>query len=139
MPLTKIIIVGAGPSGLLLALLLARANIPVTLLEQSPSLDTNHRASHYTADSCAEFDRAGILDEVRAQGFLPDSVSWRRLDGDKTRLVTIRNEDNGEERGYGMVCLPLQRLGRILEGRVVGEGVGRLGSIGRTGRRGVGL
>ncbi|KAK4234217.1 hypothetical protein C8A03DRAFT_18836 [Achaetomium macrosporum] len=123
MALNKVIIVGAGPSGLLLALLLARAHIPVEVLEQTHSLDTNPRASHYTAESCMEFDRAGILDEVRAQGFTPDGVSWRRLDDErKTRLVMLRNAINGpdsEEGRYRMVCLPLHKLGKILERRVL--------------------
>ncbi|KAK3302923.1 uncharacterized protein B0T15DRAFT_402797 [Chaetomium strumarium] len=129
MPLSKIIIVGAGPSGLLLALLLARAGIRVELLEQTSALDTNPRASHYTAESCMEFDRAGVLDEVRAQGFTPDGVSWRRLDDDgdggktKTRLVMLRNaidddDPNSAEGRYRMVCLPLHRLGKILERRL---------------------
>ncbi|GAB1317055.1 hypothetical protein MFIFM68171_07265 [Madurella fahalii] len=121
MPLSKVIIVGAGPSGLLLALLLARAHIPVELLEQSDALDTNPRASHYTPESCVEFDRAGILDEVRAEGFTPDGVSWRRLDENKARMVMIRNDATagGEGDRHRMVCLPLHRLGRILERHVL--------------------
>ena len=116
MPLQKVIIVGAGPSGLLLALLLAQQNIPVELLEQTAALDTNPRASHYTAESCMEFDRAGVLDQIRAEGFLPDGVSWRRLE-DKSRLVTVYNNtgDGGEDQRYRMVCLPLHRLGTLLE------------------------
>lgn len=127
MALSKVIVVGAGPSGLLLALLLARAGIPVELLEQASSLDTNPRASHYTAESCAELDRAGVLDEVRAEGFAPDGVSWRRLDAGRTRMVMIRNTGtnsdgsggDGERSRYSMVCLPLHRLGRILERRLL--------------------
>jgi len=119
-PLNKIIIVGAGPSGLLLALLLAKAGIPVELIEQTAALDTNPRASHYTAESCYEFDRAGVLDTISAEGFFPDGVSWRRLDDDggKERLVEMRNPkpEGEEELRYRMVCLPLHRLGKILEG-----------------------
>lgn len=132
MPLKKVIIVGAGPSGLLLALLLARAGVPVDLLEQTASLDANPRASHYTAESCAEFDRAGILDEVSAQGFFPNGVSWRRLDDEgKSRMVAIKNDVagggvGGEEGGYKMVCLPLHKLGRILEKRVLGQETARI-------------
>lgn len=145
MPLSKVIIVGAGPSGLLLALLLARAGVPVDVLEQSRALDTNPRASHYTSESCAEFDRAGILDEVRAQGFTPDGVSWRRLDDERrTRLVAIRNAFNGaaadntataaatgagdseEQARFSMVCLPLHRLGKILEEHVLAQPAARI-------------
>ncbi|KAK3367955.1 hypothetical protein B0H63DRAFT_88098 [Podospora didyma] len=127
MPISKIIIVGAGPSGLLLALLLARAGITVELLEMTSALDTNPRASHYTSESCYEFDRAGILDEVRAKGFSPNGVSWRKLDEAKTKLVAIRNPDPTPEQEnilpwrHRMVCLPLHRLGKILETAVLAQ------------------
>ncbi len=120
MPLEKVIIVGAGPSGLLLALLLSKQNIPVELLEQTATLDTNPRASHYTGESCMEFDRAGVLDQIRAEGFFPDGVSWRRLE-DKSRLGAVYNKAGGSEADerYRMVCLPLHRLGTILEEALV--------------------
>ncbi|KAK0714189.1 hypothetical protein B0T26DRAFT_649692 [Lasiosphaeria miniovina] len=127
MAISKIIIVGAGPSGLLLALLLARAGVTVELLEMTHELDTNPRASHYTSDSCVIFDRAGILDQVRTEGFSPNGVSWRKLDADKTRLVALSNPDPapGEENDppfrHRMVCLPLHRLGKILETAVLAQ------------------
>ncbi|KAB5559737.1 hypothetical protein GE09DRAFT_65975 [Coniochaeta sp. 2T2.1] len=121
MPLSKVIVVGAGPSGLLLTLLLAKAGINVELLEQTDALDTNPRASHYAEPSNYEFERAGVLDDIRAEGFFPDGVSWRKLDENKTRLVKLSNPtpEDGKidpvfER-YRMVCLPLHRLGKILE------------------------
>ncbi|KAL2256687.1 hypothetical protein VTK26DRAFT_1303 [Humicola hyalothermophila] len=144
MPLNKVIVVGAGPSGLLLALLLARAKIPVELLEQSAALDSNPRASHYTAESCAEFDRAGILGDVCAEGFFPDGVSWRRLDEHKTKLVEIRNPvpsqpgpnpntSGGQGQGVGdvagkyrMVCLPLHRVGKIMERHLLAQESARI-------------
>ncbi|KAK3690398.1 hypothetical protein B0T22DRAFT_404927, partial [Podospora appendiculata] len=127
MALSKVVIVGAGPSGLLLALLLARAGITVELLEMTSALDTNPRASHYTSESCIEFERAGILAQVRAEGFSPNGVSWRKLDEAKTRLVALRNPDpapgqeDDEPFRYRMVCLPLHRLGKILETAVLAQ------------------
>lgn len=119
MALSKVIIVGAGPSGLLLALLLARAGIVVELLEMTHGLDTRPRASHYGEPSCHEFDRAGVLDEIRAEGFFPNGVSWRKLDEAKTRIVKLHNPAaDSEDDRYRMVCLPLHRLGKILEAAV---------------------
>ncbi|KAH8881345.1 FAD/NAD(P)-binding domain-containing protein [Thozetella sp. PMI_491] len=122
MPLSKIIIVGAGPSGLLLAVLLGKAGINVELLEMTHGLDTNPRASHYADSSMHEFERAGILDEVREEGFLPDGVSWRKLDEAKTRLVATpgvwlndKTKPDPQTDRYHMVCLPLHKLGVILE------------------------
>ncbi|KAK3988698.1 hypothetical protein QBC44DRAFT_397563 [Cladorrhinum sp. PSN332] len=115
-----ILIIGAGPSGLLLALLLARHQIPVIILEQARGLNPQPRASHYTAESCIEFDRAGILDDVQAGGFFPDGVSWRRLDANYARLIKIDNPVNDKNR-YRMVCLPLHRLGTILEKHLKSE------------------
>lgn len=124
MPLSKVLIVGAGPSGLLLTLLLARSGINVELIEQTDALDTNPRASHYAEPSNYEFERAGVLDDIRAEGFFPDGVSWRKLDEKKTRLVKLTNptpEDGKVDpvfERYRMVCLPLHRLGKILEAAV---------------------
>ncbi|KAK4642698.1 hypothetical protein QC761_510480 [Podospora bellae-mahoneyi] len=134
MALEKIIVVGAGPSGLLLTLLLSRASIPVELIEQTEGLDINPRASHYSPESCHEFDRAGILDEVREAGFIPDGVSWRRLEGeDKSRLIQITNPalkpgDDPESAAFRhrMVCLPLHKLGKILETHVKSQGTAEI-------------
>jgi 2-polyprenyl-6-methoxyphenol hydroxylase-like FAD-dependent oxidoreductase len=120
MPVSKVLIVGAGPSGLLLGLLLSRAGIPVELVEQTYELDTNPRAAHYAPPSVFEMTRAGVIDDIRKQGFMPDSVSWRKLDEQKTRIATIGQWARGET-GEGldekmrMVVLPLHKLGKVLE------------------------
>ncbi len=121
MPLKKVIVVGAGPSGLILALLLARADITVDVVEMSHALDTNPRATHYSEASCYELDRAGVLDEVRALGFNPNTVSWRKLDANMSKLVSLGNlgpkpeQENDAAYRHRMVCLPLHRLIKILD------------------------
>lgn len=115
MPLSKVIVVGAGPSGLLLTILLAKAGIPVELLEMTRALDTNPRASHYADSSCREFERAGVLDALIARGFFPNGVSWRKMDEDRTRIVRLINAHPDENDRYRMVCLPLDQLGILLE------------------------
>ena len=73
----SIIIVGAGPSGLLLALLLARKGIQVTVLEKGEELDRQPRASYFGAPSLHEFERAGVLEDVEKEAFHANGMSWR--------------------------------------------------------------
>ena len=108
----KIIIVGAGPSGLLLALLLAKQNIHVTVMDLGTELDKQPRATHYAAPAVHELRRAGVIDDVRKAGFSPDGVCWRKLDG--TYLSGIHMSVLPEDYPDSMACLPLNFLGEII-------------------------
>ena len=83
------IIVGAGPSGLLLALLLAglEPRPKITILDSAATLNTAPRATHYGAPAIKLFRKAGILAEIRRDGYMPINVCWRKLDG--TRLAGL--------------------------------------------------
>lgn len=76
----QVLIVGAGPSGLLLALLLSKHGIPVQILEASDHLDEQPRAAHYGPPAVPDLARAGIIDEVRRRGISPTTMVWRRWD-----------------------------------------------------------
>jgi 2-polyprenyl-6-methoxyphenol hydroxylase-like FAD-dependent oxidoreductase len=139
----NIIVVGAGPSGLLLTLLLARLHtypilrnqtqtpdtkqpkpIRVLLLDQSPTLDTNPRATHYGGPAMSILARAGVVEDMRRIGFTPDTVCWRKLSGERiagigfgARSLESMEGEDGEKRETGMVkmvVLPLSRLGALL-------------------------
>jgi len=109
----QVIVVGAGPSGLLLALLLSKQGIHVQVLEAAETLDAQPRATHYAPPAVYELGRAGVLDEIRAAGFTPDMVCWRKLDG--TLLGALDGSVFPVEYPYQVACLPLDRLGKILE------------------------
>ncbi|KAF2809405.1 FAD/NAD(P)-binding domain-containing protein [Mytilinidion resinicola] len=115
---SKVIVVGVGPAGLLLSLLLAKRGIPVTMLEMADKLDEKPRATHYGPPAMYELNRAGVGDEVRAKGFVPRVVCWRKIDG--TMLAGIDGSvlDGDPDR---MVCLPLNKLGAILYEHVTKE------------------
>ncbi|KAM5374836.1 hypothetical protein ACJZ2D_006330 [Fusarium nematophilum] len=107
------IVVGAGPSGLLLALLLAKKGIDVEVLEKSTTLDTQPRATHYSAPAVYELSRAGVADEMFSGGFVPRGVCWRKLDG--SRLAGLDAEGVvPDDYPYKMVCYPLDKLGPLL-------------------------
>ncbi|KAF9891619.1 hypothetical protein FE257_003630 [Aspergillus nanangensis] len=110
-PDLKIIVVGAGPAGLILALLLSKQGIPVTVLEATSELDNRPRATHYGPPAMYELRRAGVLKDVLAEGFLPEKVCWRKLDG--TFLAAVDNDIMKGDPDRG-ACLPLDRLGKVI-------------------------
>ncbi|SCO78562.1 uncharacterized protein FRV6_02775 [Fusarium oxysporum] len=79
-------------------------------MESLPALDTRPRATHYGAPAVHEFHRAGVLEEIREQGFIPRSVEWRKPDG---TLLAGLNRSVLEDID-SVHCLPLDRLGPLL-------------------------
>lgn len=105
------IVVGAGPSGLLLSLLLAKNNIPVTLVEKSKVLDKQPRATHYSGPAVRVLYRAGVLDAIDEQGFSPDKLSFRTLDNIVLATIDHTIASPSEDR---IRCLPLDQVNDIL-------------------------
>lgn len=65
----RVLVVGAGPTGLLLAGDLALAGVPVTLVEKRPRRISNlSRAFVLHARTLEQFDARGIADEIEATG-----------------------------------------------------------------------
>lgn len=95
--------------------MLAQQSIPVTVLDKVPSIDTNPRASFYSAPVIYELRRAGLMGDIMKRAFVPHGVAWRRLakDGGATtgpedeicRIVTP-NEPGDEK----IISLPLDEL-----------------------------
>ena len=85
----SVIVVGAGPVGLLTALRLAQASTSVILLEALPTIEKSPRAMAYQPVSVKELDRAGVLDEARRIGGRGRKVCWRKT---KTQEVVAELE-----------------------------------------------
>lgn len=103
---------GAGPSGLILGLLLSKQGIQVELLDAGAELDKQPRAAHYASPAAYELARAGVLEDVKARGFLPQSFAWRKLD--TTFVAGLNHAALPPDYPYKMVVLPLDRLGKLL-------------------------
>jgi 2-polyprenyl-6-methoxyphenol hydroxylase-like FAD-dependent oxidoreductase len=108
----QVIVVGAGPAGLLLALLLARKGVSVHVVEAAFGIDDRPRATHYGPPAVYELNRAGIAGEARKAGFTPRTVCWRKLDGTFLGGLDGSILDGDPDR---LICLPLEKLGQILE------------------------
>jgi 2-polyprenyl-6-methoxyphenol hydroxylase-like FAD-dependent oxidoreductase len=83
-------IVGAGPAGLTLALLLAKAGIQVRLLEQAAKPTEETRAIFYNVVSQHECKRAGVYDNIVNHGFVTNQVAFRDLTGERLFEMTNR-------------------------------------------------
>ena len=91
--------------------MLAKKGIPVQIMDKADKLDEQPRATHYGPPAMYELRRAGVADDLRAQGFMPDGVCWRKLDGTFIAGLNTKSLTGDPDR---MVCLPLNRLGRII-------------------------
>jgi 3-(3-hydroxy-phenyl)propionate hydroxylase len=80
-----VVVVGAGPVGLCLALALAQSEIPVTLVETMSDenfLDQVPRAGSNHPSTLEFFDKIGLYDRMRPRGIVaPRFQYWDRQDG----------------------------------------------------------
>jgi 2-polyprenyl-6-methoxyphenol hydroxylase-like FAD-dependent oxidoreductase len=106
-----VLIVGAGPSGMLLAIMLGKQGIPVRLLEMAEDLDDRPRAAHYAPAAVVELQRAGVFEDIKAAGgFFPQSVCWRKLHGD---IIAKLQSPKPEDVEHPLICLPLNQLNGV--------------------------
>ncbi|SCO31867.1 related to monooxygenase [Fusarium fujikuroi] len=121
---SAVIIVGAGPSGLILSILLQKRGITSQILEVAEQLDAQPRACHYGGPGKYELERAGVLDKIQAEGFHPGGVTWRYKDG--RAVVGIDQKSIPKSSVHRMVVLPLGRVCEILYDEAISAGVGVL-------------
>lgn len=76
---SPILIVGAGPVGLCLALALVRRGITVQVFEALPELSSDIRASTFHAPTLEMFAEWGVVRQVLSQGYTVDRLQyWER-------------------------------------------------------------
>lgn len=113
----SVIIIGAGPSGLLLAILLATLDPrpSITILDSAATLNSAPRATHYASPAIKLFRKVGILPEIRRDGYMPTKLCWRKLDG--TRLAGFDRTvcHDGDLDGDGLTVYPVGPLCALLE------------------------
>lgn len=77
MPDDGVLIVGAGPVGLVLAHGLATAGVPVTVLEAEREINDSPRAMVYHWSLHPDLDRLGLLADIERLGFRKDDYGYR--------------------------------------------------------------
>ncbi|KAG6002577.1 hypothetical protein E4U21_002960 [Claviceps maximensis] len=112
-PFDKILIVGAGPAGLLLAILLARNKIASTVLESWDRIDERLRATQYGVPATRVFRRAGMLDDLRAESVTDfPTICWRSArTGERLTGIDLSVVKDDPDR---MIILPLNKMLQIM-------------------------
>lgn len=107
---TSVVIVGAGPVGLILALRLAQAKVDVTVVEAQNKIDDAPKAIAQLPAILAEFKKAGILgDLVAAAGELANTTFVFRRTSDASIIFEPPHDPNRP----GVLLLPQGELCRI--------------------------
>ncbi|GGV32618.1 FAD-dependent oxidoreductase [Streptomyces longisporoflavus] len=111
-----VVVVGSGPTGLLLAGDLAAAGVPVTLLEKRPHEISNlSRALVLHARTLEQLDARGLADDLEAMGKPLDRLRlFAHLEVGLDKLPSRYNH---------LLVLPQYEVERVLERRAVEAGV----------------
>ena len=88
-PSTKVLIVGAGPTGLVLALWLTRLGIPVRIVDRAAEPGTTSRALAVQVRTLEFYRQIGIADGVIAGGAKIEAVNFW-VQGEQAARVTFR-------------------------------------------------
>ncbi|KAL1980059.1 hypothetical protein VTN96DRAFT_4678 [Rasamsonia emersonii] len=108
----SVIVIGAGPVGLLVGLRLVRAGIPTTVLEMLPAVENSPRAAVYMPVAVRELDRAGILDECRSIGTSGTKLAWRKINGE---VIVELDRIPNEEEPYENLILGQHELAEVIQ------------------------
>lgn len=111
-----IIIIGAGPVGLLTAINVAKAGVKVLVLEQGEGIDQSPRATSYQPCVMAEMQESGVLDDVKKKAMINDVLSfWVGSGPEKEQVALIKKVEGGNIFPAGLNCGQPVLAGVILD------------------------
>ncbi|KAH7155941.1 putative monooxygenase, partial [Dactylonectria macrodidyma] len=85
-----VIVIGAGPVGLLTSMNLARLGVQVLVLERGQGIDQSPRATSYQPCVMAEMEETGILEEVKKKAMINDVLSmWVGTEPEKQQVGLV--------------------------------------------------
>lgn len=119
--ISDVLIVGAGPAGLALALDLTRRGVPVRIIDKAPDAAAESRALAIHPRTLEVFEQIGVLDEVLAQGEELHGAQFRSASTGQT-VGEIRFDDLDTPFPFTL-ALEQSRTERILASHLLAAGV----------------
>lgn len=101
----SVIIVGAGPVGLLTAINLSRLGIKTLILERGSGIDQSPRATSYQPCVLAEMRECGILEDVKKKAMANTTLSfWSGTEPVKKQVAYVEKLEGGATFPSGLNC-----------------------------------
>ncbi|WP_376098127.1 FAD-dependent oxidoreductase [Roseomonas sp. CCTCC AB2023176] len=120
MPESRVIVVGAGPVGLVAATCLAEAGIPVTVVEAEEALPDGIRASTFHSPTLDMLDRFGVTDALIEQGLVCPTWQYRDREAGPVATFDLTLLKDDTNHPYRLQC-EQWRLTRLLRDRLAGN------------------
>jgi 3-(3-hydroxy-phenyl)propionate hydroxylase len=109
----RIIVAGGGPVGSVAALLLARAGIPVTLIERAPDVVLDYRASTFHPPTLDLLEDSGITAALVAMGLACPTVQIRDRETGKVAEFDMTRLKNETGYPYRLQCEQFKLVGFV--------------------------
>lgn len=101
----EVIIVGAGPVGLTIAINLARLGVTTLILERGEGIDQSPRATSYQPCVQAEMYESGIFDDIKRKSMVNNILSYWIPNGSvKERVGYVEKLEGGDHFPAGINC-----------------------------------
>jgi len=109
----RIIVAGGGPVGSVAALLLARAGIPVTMIERAQDVVLDYRASTFHPPTLDLLEASGIADALVAMGLKCPTVQIRDREIGKVAEFDVTRLANETRHPYRLQCEQFKLVGMV--------------------------
>lgn len=113
----QVLIVGAGPTGLVLAISLAKQKIPFRIIDKNSGPGLASRAMAVQSRTLEYYKQLGFADDVVASGIRMDTIEMRE-DGNVIGRLSLKGIGNGVSPYPFALCYPQDDHERFLTGKL---------------------